>query len=72
MAGVQAVYQLSTQKDVSTMKGFDYYWTAGMFAQFSENVRVDFEFAPSAMNNFLSLGNQEELIAYLGATVGLN
>ena len=72
MGGIQSVYALDSTDDTESSQGLDYAWTAGMFAQFTENVRVDFEFAPGGLNNLLSLGNQEELIAYLGATVGLN
>jgi hypothetical protein len=72
MGGFQSVYALNSTDDTSSSQGLDYAWTAGLFAQFTENVRVDFELAPGGLDNVLSLGNEEELIAYLGATVGLN
>jgi hypothetical protein len=72
MGGFQSIYAISSTDDVSSSQGLDYAWTAGLFAQFTENVRVDFELAPGGLDNVLSLGNEEELIAYLGATVGLN
>jgi len=79
MGGVTGAYYtnsnentIETQENETSRAGFDYLWELGMFAQFKENVRIDFKFAPGALNNVLSLGNQEELVAYLGATVGLN
>jgi hypothetical protein len=56
----------------TTNSGFDYDWTAGMFVQFTDNVRVDFEFNKPALGKVLSLGNDDTMVAYIGATVGLN
>lgn len=76
MGGVQSVYVLSSDEDdpggKTSSQGLDYTWTAGMFAQFTDNVRVDLEFNPAGLNDFLSWGNTTPMVAYLGATVGLD
>ena len=56
----------------TTDAGFSYDWTAGLFAQFTDNVRVDFQFNKPALGKVLSLGNDDTMVMYIGATVGLN
>lgn len=60
----------NTTEDKFSGSVFD--WSAGLFFQPSDNVRLDARFQEGNLNNVLSLGNQEELVLYLGATVGLN
>ena len=52
--------------------GAQFDWSAGLFFQPSDNVRIDARFQEGNLNNVLSLGNQEELVLFLGTTVGLN
>lgn len=47
-------------------------WSAGLFFQPTENVRIDARFQEANLDQVLSLGNQEPLVFYLGTTVGLN
>jgi hypothetical protein len=72
MGGVQSIYVLNAQDKVSSGRSLTYDWTAGLFAQATQNVRIDFQFNKASLNQVLSLGNQQPLIAYLGATVSLN
>lgn len=51
---------------------FDYDWSAGLYFQPTDNVRIDFQFNKAELGNVLSLGNDQPLVWYLGATVGLN
>ncbi len=55
-----------------TTASFSYDWSAGLFFQPSDNVRIDFQFNKSELGQVLSLGNDQPLVWYLGATVGLN
>lgn len=47
-------------------------WSAGLFFQPTDNVRIDARFEESNLNQVLSLGNDSPLVMYLGVTVGLN
>ena len=49
-------------------KGMDYSWEAGLFFQPTDVVRIDFQFVRDNLGYVLSLGNDEELVAYIGAT----
>lgn len=55
-----------------TTSGFSYDWSAGLFFQPTSNVRIDFQFNKEELGQVLSLGNEEPLVWYIGATVGLN
>jgi hypothetical protein len=79
MGSVYGAY--SMDKEEETFEGdtgefktasFDYDWTAGLFFQPTDNVRIDFQFNKEELGQVLSLGNEEPLVWYLGATVGLN
>ena len=47
-------------------------WSAGLFFQPSDNVRIDFRFEENNLDKVLSLGNDDALVMYIGTTVGLN
>ena len=49
-----------------------YDWTAGIFYQPKANVRVDMQLNPENMSKLLSVGNDDPLVVYVGATIGLN
>ncbi len=83
MGAVTGQYELSSTEDLdgvttegtpvdSSSGDFDYDWSAGLFAQPTENVRIDFQFVKENLGKTLSLGNNDPLVWYLGATVGLN
>ena len=55
-----------------TWKYHSYDWTAGMFWQPKSNVRVDIQFNKPEMGKIISLGNDDPLAMFIGATVGLN
>ena len=57
-------------EDKDNFSGFD--WSAGLFFQPSDNVRIDFRFEESNLDKVLSLGNDDALVMYIGTTVGLN
>jgi hypothetical protein len=58
------------EKDTFSGSGYD--WSAGMFFQPNDIVRIDARFQEDNLNSILNLGNQNDLILYIGATVGLN
>jgi hypothetical protein len=59
-----------TSEDTFSGSGYD--WSAGMFFQPNDVVRIDARFEESNLNSILNLGNQNDLVMYLGATIGLN
>jgi hypothetical protein len=77
MGGVEWAYAMITGEDkgseTKTTDNFsDYDWSVGMYFQPTDNVRVDAQLRDDNLDHLLSLGNTNPLIAYLGATVGLN
>jgi hypothetical protein len=54
------------------LAGSTFDWSAGLFFQPTDNVRLDARFESGNLNQVLSLGNDSPLVMYLGATVGLN
>jgi hypothetical protein len=58
------------EKDTFSGSGYD--WSAGMFFQPNDVVRIDARFEESNLNSILNLGNTNDLVMYLGATIGLN
>lgn len=57
-------------EDKTNFSTFD--WSAGLFFQPSDNVRIDFRFEENNLDKVLSLGNDDALVMYIGTTVGLN
>ena len=77
MGGVDWFYVLETEEDTADQEKFsdnysDFDWSVGLYFQPNDVVRIDAQLREDNLNNILSLGNQEELITYIGATVGLN
>lgn len=61
-----------TAEDETKTNGSLWDWSAGLFFQPTETVRIDARFQEGNLNQILSLGNDQPLVFYLGATVGLN
>jgi hypothetical protein len=81
MGGVEWAYVLGSTEDKDfgdagtqkyTVNGSDFDWSVGMFFQPNDAVRIDAQLREDNLDHILSLGNSEELITYIGATVGLN
>jgi len=82
MGAVYGAYQLDkyeendgTDPDPDYDDGDKYHWydwTAGIFYQPKENVRIDVQLNQDNLCNVLSLGNEDPLAVYIGATIGLN
>jgi len=82
MGAVYGAYMIDKYEEVDgadpdpdyddTWKYHSYDWTAGMFWQPKSNVRVDIQFNKPEMGKIISLGNNDPLAMFIGATVGLN
>jgi hypothetical protein len=77
MGGVDWSYAMASTEDTGdeekfSASGSDFDWSVGLYFQPNDRVRIDAQLAEDNLDHMLSLGNQEELITYIGATVGLN
>ena len=82
MAAIYGAYSMNSEEENDgadpdpdtddSSASFSYDWSAGLFFQPTDNVRIDFQFNKEELGQVLSLGNEEPLVWYLGATVGLN
>jgi hypothetical protein len=81
MGGVEWAYVLGSTEDKDfeaagtqkfTANGSDFDWSVGLFFQPNDAVRIDAQLREDNLDHLISLGNSEELITYIGATVGLN
>jgi hypothetical protein len=77
MGGVDWGYAITSDEvaadaEKDSDKGSDFDWSVGLYFQPNDRVRIDAQLAEDNLDHLLSLGNQEELITYIGATVGLN
>jgi hypothetical protein len=77
MGGVSWGFAFTTDEDdgvpdkaTDNFSSFD--WSAGLFFQPSDTVRLDARLEEDNLNSLLNLGNQNDLLVYIGATVGLN
>jgi len=59
-------------EEESKFNGSFFDWSAGLFFQPTDNVRIDARFEEGNLNQILSTGNNQPLVMYLGVTVGLN
>jgi hypothetical protein len=77
MGGVSWGYVFASLEDdggptTDDFSGSGYDWSAGLYFQPNDVVRLDARLQEDNLNSVLSLGNTNELVAYIGATVGLN
>jgi hypothetical protein len=86
MGGIQWAYRMVSEDDKTevpgdppsssteetTDNGSDFGWSVGLFFQPNDTVRIDAQLREDNLDHLLSLGNTNELITYIGATVALN